>query len=221
VGHDNRLDAKLAVRMAPEVVAGARPDTGLRPLPPLERFYPRTSGLNLQLSVELDYADLGRVMTGQLADETVDIGGHRARVDALELGGQGQEIRIDVKLSGPAAGVVALRADLVFSSQTQQFGLENLDYTYRAEDPLIEADANFLRGHIRTLLTDTANQQLQQRMHRWQERLQILFNRLTPDDVQLDMTSLQLRQAVLDMTAAAIRLNAHASGDLRLVFRED
>jgi hypothetical protein len=158
-------------------------------------------------------------MTAQLADETVDIGGHRARINALELGGQGQEIRVDVKLSGPAAGDVALRADLVFSSQTQQFGLENLDYTYQAVDPLIEADANFLRGHIRTLLTDAANQQLQQRMQHWQERLQTLFNRLTPDDVQLDMSTLQLRQAELDMTAAAIRLHARAAGDLRLVFR--
>jgi hypothetical protein len=67
-GYGNRLDAKLALILSPEVVTGARPASGLRPLPALGRYYPRVSGLNLQLSIELDYADLGRLMTEQLAN---------------------------------------------------------------------------------------------------------------------------------------------------------
>jgi hypothetical protein len=220
-GYGNTLSAKLAVLMAPEVLTGSRPVPGLRPLPPLERFYPRSSGLNLQLSVVLDYADLGRVMTELLADESIDIGGHQARIAAIELAGQGKEIRVNAKLSGPAAGEVALKADLVFTPETQQFGLENLDYTYKAEDPLLEGEAEFLRGYIRKLLMSAANQQLQQRMNQWKGNLQALFDRITPADMKLDMASLQLRQVDIDMTTESVRLNGLASGRIVLEFQKE
>ena len=220
-GSGNRLGAKLAVVMAPEVVAGSRPVHALRPLPPLERFFPRSPGLNLQLSVELDYTDLSRVVTGLLAGESIDISGNQARIAAIEIGGQGQEIRVNVKLGGSAAGEVALRANLVFIAESQQFELQNLDYTYKAKDPLIEADANFLRGYIRKLLTDAANQQLQQRMDQWKKRLQALLDRIAPDDVTLDMASLQLHQVALDMTTEAVRLNGQVSGRIMLEFQRE
>ena len=219
VGIGNRLDAKLAVLLAPEVVAGSRPVPARRPLPPLMRFYPRSSGLNLQLAVELDYADLSRVMTELLAGESIDISDHQARIDAIELGGQGQEIRVNVKLSGQAAGDVVLKANLVFTPESQQFQLENLDYTYKPEDPWLEAEANFLRGYIRKLLVAAANQQLQQRMNQWKGHLQALFEKITPDDVKFDMASLQLRQVLLDMTEDAVRLNGLASGHIMLEFK--
>ena len=90
-GYGNRLDAKLAVLMKPEIITGARPDPGRRSLPPLSRYYPHAPGLNLHLSVELDYAALGRLMTEQLANQSIDIGGYQARVDAIRLTGQGQD----------------------------------------------------------------------------------------------------------------------------------
>ncbi|HUT41739.1 MAG TPA: DUF4403 family protein, partial [Gammaproteobacteria bacterium] len=114
-----------------------------------------------------------------------------------------------------------LRANLVFIGESQQFELQNLDYTYKAKDPLIEADANFLRGYIRKLLTDAANQQLQQRMDQWKKRLQALLDRIAPDDVTLDMASLQLHQVALDMTTEAVRLNGQVSGRIMLEFQRE
>ena len=129
--------------MKPEIITGARPTPVRRPLPPLSRYYPRSPGLNLQLTVELDYAELGRLMTKQLTNQSFDISGYQAHIDAIRLTGQGQDIRVNVKLSGSAAGDVELNATLAFSPESQQFKLDNLDYSYKAEDPLIEAEVNF------------------------------------------------------------------------------
>jgi hypothetical protein len=122
-------------------------------------------------------------------------------------------------LSGPAAGDVALKATLAFSPESQQFKLDNLEYSYKAEDPLIEADVNFLGGVIRKLLTGAANQQLQRQMSQWNERLQVLLDTITPANVKLDMTSLQLRHAEIDMTADSVRLNGLALGHVRIEFQ--
>ena len=218
-GYGNRLDAKLALIMLPEVTTGSRPAPGLRPLPALSQYYPRVSGLNLQMSVKLDYADLGRLMTEQLANQSIDVSGYHARVDVIRVTGQGHEISIKLKLSGPAAGEVALKATLGFSPESQQFKLDNLDYSYKAEDPLIEADVNFLGGVIRKLLTEAANQQLQLQMSQWNEQLQALLKKIVPANVKLDMTSLQLRRAEIDMTDDSVHLNGLASGQVKIEFQ--
>ena len=218
-GHGDSVDAYLAVMMLPKVIAGSEPASQHWPLPPLTRFYPRSAGLNLQLAVDLNYADLNRAITGQLSGESIDIGGYQVGIEAIELGGQGQEIRINAKLSGDAAGNVMIKANMTFTPEKQQFQLENLNYSYTPEDPLLELQASLFYGYIRKVLEAAANQQLQQRMNQWKAYLLTVFDKITADDATLDMTSLQLRQVQLSMAEDAIRLNGLASGHIRLDFR--
>jgi hypothetical protein len=218
-GHGDRVDAHLAVLMTPRMVAGSKPATQHWPLPPLMRFYPRSTGLNLQLVVDLNYADINQTITDQLSGESIDIGGYQAGIEAIELLGQGQEIRVNTKLSGDAAGNLMVKANMIFTAEKQQFQLENLDYTYTPEDPLLEPQASLFYGYIRKALEAAANQQLQQRMNQWKAHLLTLFEKIAPDDVKLDMASLQLRQVRLSMTEDAIRLDGLASGHIMLDFR--
>ncbi len=69
------------------------------------------------------------------------------------------------------------------------------------------------------MLEAAAKQQLQQHMNQWKKHLLTVFNKITPDDVNFDMASLQLRQVQLDITEVAIRLNGLASGQIMLEFR--
>jgi len=218
-GHGDSVDAHLAVMMLPNMVTGSEPTSQHWPLPPLMRFYRRSTGLNLQLAVDLNYADLNRAMTGQLSGESIDIGGYQAGIEAIELGGQGQEIRINAKLSGDAAGNVMIKANMTFTPEKQQFQLENLNYSYTPEDPLLELQASLFYGYIRKVLEAAANQQLQQRMNQWKAYLLTVFDKITADDATLDMTSLQLRQVQLSMAEDAIRLNGLASGHIVLDIR--
>ena len=58
-------------------------------------------------------------------------------------------------------------------------------------------------------------------MDRAKDRLQALFNSITPAQVKLDMGSLQFRQVVVDMTPDAIRLNGLALGNITLEFQKN
>jgi hypothetical protein len=112
-----------------------------------------------------------------------------------------------------------IKAKMIFAAEKQQFQLENLDYTYTPQDPLLEPQASLFYGYIRKVLEAAANQQLQQRMSQWKEHLLTVFDKITPDDMQLELASLQLRQVQLSMAEDAIRLNGLASGHIRLDFR--
>jgi hypothetical protein len=218
-GHGDRVDAHLAVLMAPDLVNGSEPASRSVPLPPLMRFYPRRAGLNLQMAVDLDYEDLGRAVNQRLSEQSIDIGGHRTGVEVVELGGEGREIRIDAKLTGEAAGKLTLTAEVVFVQEQQAFNLQDLAYSYTPEDPFLEPQARLLYGYIRKSLEAAANQQLQQHMAQWKNLLLAVFERVVPDDLALDLASLQLSRVRLDMQERGISLNGLANGHIVIAFR--
>ena len=217
-GSGNRLDARLALALEPEVLTNSLPEVQRQPLPPLMRSYPRSNGLNLQLAIELDYTDLNRAVSERLADKSLDIGGWHSAVEAIELGGQKQDLRIDVSLGGHAAGHVTLLAKLVFEPKIQQIQLEILDYSYQPEDPGLSIQENLFRGYIRRMLETTANRKIHQQTNRWKERLLATIREITPDGATLHMDSLQIRKAQLDITANAIKLNGMLSGEIVVEF---
>lgn len=219
VGGGDSVDAQLAIVMRPSVVNGSAPAARSRPLPPLMRFYPHWPGLNLQLMVSLNYAELNRAINELLATQSIDIGGHQAGIEALELGGQGRQISVDAKLTGAAAGKVVVKANIAFAHEEQAFALQDLEYSYAPEDPLLEPQARLFYGYIRKALTAAANQQLQQRMGQWKERLLSVLERIMPEGVKLDMASLQLSQVDLALGDKGISLSALATGRTLVEFR--
>jgi hypothetical protein len=219
LGHGDSVDAQLAVVMRPNVVNGSAPVARSRLLPPLMRFYPRQTGLNLQLTVKLDYAEISRGISELLAAQSIDIGGHQAGIEALELGGQGGEIRVNAKLTGGAAGNAMVKANITFSQEEQAFKLENLEYTYSPEDPLIELEASLFYGYIRKALEAVANQQLQQRMNQCKDRLLNVLDEIMPEDAKLDMASLRLVRVHIDMEEHGVSVRGLATGHLLVEFR--
>lgn len=218
-GHGDSVDAKLAVVMRPNLVSGSAPVARSRPLPPLMRFYPRWAGLNLHMMVKLDYAELNSAINELLTAQSVDIGGHQAGIEALELGGQGREIHINANFTGDAAGQVMVKANIAFAQEDQAFKLQDLEYSYTPEDPLLEPQARLFYGYIRKALEAAANQQLQQRMAQWKEQLVTVLDRIMPAGVKLDMASLQLSQVDLALEEHGITLIGLATGHTQVEFR--
>jgi hypothetical protein len=219
VGNGDNVDAQLAVVMLPNVADGSAPVARYRPLPPLMRFYPRWAGLNLQMVVKLNYAELNSAINELLAAQSIEIGGHQAGIETLELGGQGREIRVNAKLTGYAAGNLTVKANIAFAQEEQAFNLQDLDYTYTPEDPSLEPQARLFYGYIRKALEAAANQQLQQRMAQWRDRLAALFENILPQEVQLDLASLQLSQVQLDLKEQGVTLEGLATGHVTVAFR--
>jgi hypothetical protein len=218
-GQGNTLDARLAVLMQPQVVTNPAPVTHPRPPSPLQRYYPRSPGLNLQLFVDLDYDGLNRVLSEHLSGEPLAVQGRRLTIESLKVGGQAQKLHADARLGGDFAGYVKLRAEMRFVPETQQLRIHDLSYDYKPDDPWLQAEADLLYGYIRKLLEAAANRHLQQYMEQGRQRLHALFEKIAPDGVKADMTTLELHQVQLDLAEEAIRLHGLATGRIELVFR--
>jgi hypothetical protein len=214
VAHGGSVDAHLAVLMLPTLFAGSEPVAASRPLPPLMRFYPPWTGLNLQLIVNLDYAGLNRALNELLSSEPIEIQGYRLGAEAVELGGEGQKLRLNARLTGDAVGDLRLSASVVFIEEDQAFQLQDLDYTFLPDNPALEPLAQLFQGHIRKTLEAAANRDLKQRMADWTQQLRKVLTRILPGDVRLDLGSLRLSQAQLSLGNRGLRLRGLASGGI-------
>jgi len=218
-GRGNDIDAYLAVAMRPALVTGTDQAGKPAPLPPLERYFPRSSGLNLHLGVNLDFANLNQGFSDALAGQFFDINGQKAGIKKFVLSGSGQEIRAQVALLGEVAGTVNLRAKVAYLTETRKLELQDLTFEYDANDSTLGLLVEAFHETIRLTLESAANQALTQQLDRLSERLETVLENIMPAGVMLDMSALQLRHMQINIDKQGIRLEGTASGTARLLLR--
>jgi len=218
-GRGNNIDAHLAVALQPALVTGAEPAGKLVPLPPLERYYPRSSGLNLHLGVNLDFATLNQGFSNTLAGQSFDINGQKTGIKKFILAGSGQEIRARVELVGEVAGTVELRARLVYKAEEQKLELQDLTFDYDAKNSTMALLAETFHEYIRQALDSAANQALAQHLDLLSERLETALEKIMPAGVLLDMSALQLRSLQIHIVQQSVRIDGAATGSARLMLR--
>lgn len=216
-GQDNWIDMRLALLMEPRIVKGEEPEPQYTQLPTLMQYYPSPTGMKLQLAVDMRYDSLARTMTDELARKPFKIKGHSVAIKAITLSGDGGRINASVDLGGELAGNVMIGANLGFEPETQKFALSELDYQASLEDPLVEADMRLFANQIRRLLENGANRQLQGQVQKWRERLLTTFERIIPDGMRLDATSLRFQDIQVNMQPDNIQLDGLATGYISLL----
>ena len=218
-GRGKTLDAQLAVTLQPVLVTGPEPASKPLPLPPLGQYYPRATGLNLHLGVDLDFPTLNRRLSAALAGESLVIKGRKVGVNNLDLTGSGQEIRARMELAGELAGTADLRAKVAYAAQRQKLELQDLTFDYEAEDPAVGLLAEAFHEPVRQALEDAANQALAQQLALLGERLGAVLKKIMPAGVVLDLSALQLGSVQIRIEQQGIRLDGTATGSARLVLR--
>ncbi len=218
-GRNDSFDTHLAVILYPKMTAGSGLDSEPRALPLLGRFYPHAAGLNLRLTVDLNFADISRGISSALADRPFDIEGRTIGVEAVNLSGDKQELRAKMWLTGDVAGIVEVRANVEFEPENQQLRLHKLEFVHELEDPSYDMVLDLFYERIRQTLETTANQLLARKVVQWQEQLVSAFSKITPQDVRLDLSSLKLRSVQIHMEKESVRLHGLAAGHAKLEFR--
>ena len=218
-GRGKHIDAHLAVALQPALVTGAKPAGKPVPLPPLERYYPRSSGLNLQLGVNLDFASLNQEFSDALAGQSFDINGQQVGIKNFVIAGSDQEIRARVELLGELAGTIELRAKLVYSAEKRKLELQDLTFDYDTKNATMALLMDAFHEDIRQALEAAANQVLAQYLELLSERLETVLEKTIPASVLLDMSALQLRSLQVHIVQQSIRLDGVATGSARLMLR--
>lgn len=218
-GRGKHIDAHLAVALQPALVTGAKPAGKPVPLPPLERYYPRSSGLNLQLGVNLDFASLNQEFSDALAGQSFDINGQQVGIKNFVIAGSDQEIRARVELLGELAGTIELRAKLLYSAEKRKLELQDLTFDYDTKNATMALLMDAFHEDIRQALEAAANQVLAQYLELLSERLETVLEKTIPASVLLDMSALQLRSLQVHIVQQSIRLDGVATGSARLMLR--
>ena len=216
-GQGNNIDTHLAIALQPALVPAAEPAGKSVPLPPLQRYFPRSTGLDLHLGVNLDFANLNQGFSDTLAGQSLDINGHSAGIKEFVLSGSDQEIRARVELAGEVEGSVELGAHVVYNAETRKLELQDLTFDYDTQDSTMALLVATFHEYIRLTLESAANQALTQRLDQLGKRLASVLENAMPAGVLLDMSALKLRQMQIHIEPQGIRLVGAATGSARLV----
>ena len=218
-GRGNNIGAHLAVALQPALVTGTEPAGKPVPLPPLERYYPRSSGLNLHMGVNLDFARINQRITDTLARQSFNINGKNAGIKKFVLAGSGQEISARVELVGDVAGTLELQARLVYKAEERKLELHDLTFDYDAKNSSMALIAESFHESIRQALEDMANQALAQHLELVSGRLETVLEKIIPAGVLLDMSAMQLTSLQIHIEKQNIRLDGTATGSARFTLR--
>ncbi len=218
-GQNRTLDTHLAVIFYPTLGKGSASSSRPSPLPPLGLFYPRSSGLNMRLAVDLSFADLSRKVSTALASQPFEFEKRKLSIAEVLLSGKAQELSVKARLTGDAAGMLEAWADLVFAPDKQRLELQNLEYVFEPEDPADAMLADLFYLKIRQTLETTANQLLENQLGDWKQHLGSVLTRVAPADLNLDLSSLNLGSAKIDMSERGVNLEGVATGRIRISFR--
>ena len=218
-GRGNNIGAHLAVALQPALVTEAEPAGKPVPLPPLERYYPRSSGLNLHMGVSLDFARINQRFSDTLARRSFNINGQKAGIKKFVLAGSGQEISARVELVGDVAGTLELQARLVYKAEERKLELQDLTFDYDAKNSSMALLVKSFHEPIRQALEDMANQALAQHLELVSGRLETVLEKIMPAGVLLDMSAMQLTSLQIHIEKQNIRLDGTATGSARFTLR--
>ena len=218
-GMGNNIDAQLAISLQPALVSGDKPIEKPAPLPALQRYYPGSSGLNLQLDLELDFAMLNQKLSSTLARKTLNVHGQETGITAFVLSGSGDNIRVQAELAGAIAGTIDLHARLLYNTDERKLELHNLMFDYEGKDPAVSLLVKSFHDDIRQALEVAFNQALAQHLEQLGHRLKTALQRAMPASLLLDMSALQIDNLNLHIAQQGIRLEGAASGSAQLLLR--
>jgi len=215
-GRGDEAVARLAVALSPKLDYGAKPAVNLAPLPPLGRLPPGNRGLSLDVSLDLDWPALSRLMSGALQGRVFDLAGRRLQVAEIELSGKDSEVVARIRLEGEGAGEVELWAEPVLEPGSRPLRLADLEYLYHADDSLPEVVAESFYEQVRDALLEAANGLIAQRLEQLQAAVRDGLRTATSDSFTLDMDGLRLVRGAVRVDDARLGLSATAAGELRL-----
>ncbi len=218
-GRGDLLETKLGLVMVLSLGPEPTRQGQLRPLPPLQAFFPRGAGMRFLLDLDLDLRALGAHLSGMLADQPLEVEGHRIGIGRVDLKGEENKFVLTAVLTGDATGRIELWARPVFDPATQRMRLEDLDFIFDPEDPDQALGVNLFYQRIQKALQDAGNELLTARVDGLREALESALSRSVPENPKLNFSSLRLAELSLTLAGSALHLRGMATGSLAVTAR--
>ena len=215
----NVLDATIVVQSEPELRFGSRP------IVPAPRVLPgfkyrnlnpdADRGFQIYLDAALGYEDAERLTKQSIQGERFEQGSRYVVVEDVELFGQGNNLVVNLQLSGSYNGNIYLTGEPVFNPRRNRIEIEDLEYTLDSKNFLLRSAAWLAKGTLKKKLQENMDflldYNLQDAQQQMQEQLAD-YEISTGVRLQGKLDELQLHNAYL--TTDGIKVVMAMNGEL-------
>ncbi len=165
--------ASVGISARPHVVAGARPQEGARPLPPLApQDGNGAGGFRVTFDASVGFDEVTRLVAQEFRGRTMTLEGHRVLVRDIRVSGSGAALLflVDVRFEDGAfegqSATVHLAGLPDYDAARGELVVRDLDYTLETRSALVEFGEWFLRSGLRNDLAQHARFPLGDRIAR-------------------------------------------------------
>ncbi|TVR52944.1 MAG: DUF4403 family protein [Gemmatimonadales bacterium] len=215
-GEGSRLIIDVGLTAFPVIVLGPPPPTILTDLPGLQAG---DVGENALISVEgrLHYPETGAILTRELQEREVDLGGRLVRIRELSLQGIGDgRVALAVDFEGTARGRIFLVGTPALDMEQGEIHVPDLDFDLRTRNVLVGGLDWLAHDRLVAFLRERARIPVAQVMAPAREQLLRGLNRDLSDEVTVEGEVLSTR--LLEVQAHRDALVVHAEADARATF---
>ncbi len=173
---DNNLEATIVVQSEPELFFGPQP------VAPTPRVMPNFSyrnpnpmtgeGFQIFLDATVSYEDAERLTRQSLQGERFEQGKRYVVVEDIELYGQGNNMVVNLRLSGSYNGSIYLSGEPVFNPRRNRIEIEDLDYTLDSKNFLLKSAAWLAKGTLKKKLQENMDYLLEYNLQEAQQQMQ-------------------------------------------------
>ncbi|MEL7426421.1 MAG: DUF4403 family protein [Bacteroidota bacterium] len=215
----NTLDATIVVQSEPELHFGPRP------IVPAPRILPNfqyrnlnpdaPSGFQIFLDATVSYEEAQRLTKQSIQGERFEQGKRYVVVEDVELYGQGNNIVVNLRMSGSYDGSIYLTGEPVFNARRNRIEIEDLEYTLDSKNFLLKSAAWLAKGTLKKKLQENMDYLLEYNLQDAQRQMQeqLADYEVNPGvRLQGSLDELQLYNAYL--TTEGIKVVMSINGDL-------
>jgi hypothetical protein len=216
LGEGSRLTIDVGMTAYPVILLGPPPNTILTDLPVLQAGDVEDNAL-ISLEGRLHYPETGALLTRQLQDREVDLGGRLVQIRELSLQGiGGGRVALEVDFAGTARGRIFLVGTPELDTERGEIHVPDLDFDLQTRNVLVGGLAWLAHDRLVAFLRERARIPVGQVMAPARAQLLRGLNRDLSDEVTVEGEVLSTR--LLEVRALRDALVVHAEADARATF---
>lgn len=181
---EGAIQTGIQLRVRPAIVAGAKPDSMVKPLPLAYGATPDDS-FRLQLPVDVEAAfvqqRLDKALQGGMP---ISVGNMQTRIAGADVTGEGSQIHVTLRFEGDLRGTALLTGTPIYDTGTRTLTFPDLDYVLDSDQFLLKSASAVAHSQVRDRLRQQFTIELGDRIDQLRGGLEALLNRRN-DNVQL------------------------------------
>jgi hypothetical protein len=217
----NQVTLSLGLKSFAEVVVGPEPvpPTPVR-LPDLKLGTNSDKGFRIALNTDIFYKDILNISAPLLLNRELGSDGKSIILKQLDIFGNGDKLAVKVEAAGSYNGIFNLTCRPQFNPQTNVFSVEDVDFDMDTQSFLLKSAAWLFHSRIRSIIRESINMNLTQRMQQVREMAQKAMDQVKLNDhifLKGNVKDVKLHDVVVQKDKISIQV--YAEGETTIHFK--